>query len=60
MYPRSFALDAAALMLLVAIMLILLALVGQVRAEPQTTRTFRDSMGREVGRATTSGNTTTF
>jgi hypothetical protein len=29
-------------------------------AEPLTTRTFQDSMGREIGRATTQGNTTTF
>jgi YD repeat-containing protein len=57
---RSFALDAAALALLAAIALFTLALLGHVRAEPQTTRTFRDSFGREIGRATTNGNTTTF
>jgi hypothetical protein len=55
---RSFALDAAALMLLDAIAVI--ALIGHVRAEPLTTRTFKDSVGREIGRSTTSGNTTTF
>jgi hypothetical protein len=60
MYSRSFALDAAALMVLAAIALILLVLIGHVRAEPLTTRTFRDSSGREIGRATTHGNTTTF
>jgi hypothetical protein len=47
-------------MLLAAIIIILLVLVGHVRAEPLTTRTFKDSMGREIGRSTTHGNTTTF
>ncbi len=46
--------------LLAAIALITLTLLGVVRAEPLATRTFQDSMGRDVGRATTSGNTTTF
>jgi hypothetical protein len=55
MTMRSFTLDVAALMLLATIMLI-----GHVRAEPLTTRTFKDSMGREIGRSTTHGNTTTF
>jgi hypothetical protein len=32
--PRSFALDAAAMLLLAAIVLILLVLIGHVRAEP--------------------------
>jgi general stress protein YciG len=59
MYSRSFTVETAA-MLLAAIMLILLTLIEHVRAEPLTTRTFRDSSGREIGRATTSGNTTTF
>jgi YD repeat-containing protein len=57
---RSFTVDVATLLLLAAIMLIMLALISHVRAEPLTTRTFQDSMGREIGRATTSGNTTTF
>ena len=52
---RSFTVDVATLLLLAAI-----TLIGHVRAEPLTTRTFQDSMGREVGRATTHGNTTTF
>ena len=39
----------------VAINLIAIA----AHAEP-TTRTFRDNMGRETGRATTNGNNTTF
>jgi hypothetical protein len=54
MTMRSFTLDVAALAL------IMLVLIGHVRAEPLTTRTFQDSMGREIGRATTNGNTTTF
>ena len=52
---RSFTVDVAALMLLATI-----ALIGHVRAEPLTTRTFRDSSGREIGRMTTHGNPTTF
>ena len=34
MYPRSFALDVAALMLLAAIVMIMLVLIGHVRADP--------------------------
>ena len=64
MHPRSFALDAAALLLLATIIWVMLVLFGHVRAEPlstqSTTRTFHDNMGREVGRATTNGSTTTF
>jgi hypothetical protein len=44
---RSFTFDVAALALLAAI-----ALIGHVRAEPLTTRTFQDSMGRTVLRRT--------
>jgi hypothetical protein len=54
-----FAQTPAALALLAAIALVTLTLLGVVRAEPQTT-TFRDSMGRETGRAERSGNGTTF
>jgi hypothetical protein len=60
MTTRSFALDAAALLLLAAIVIILLVLTGFVRAEPMQSRTFYDSMGREVGRADKRGSTTTF
>jgi hypothetical protein len=60
MTMRSFTLETAALVLLTAIVVIMLVLVGHVHAEPLTTRTFRDSSGREVGSATTRGNTTTF
>jgi len=55
---RSFPLDAAALLLLAAIVLILLVPLGHVRAEPLTT--YRDSMGRVQGYATKHGNATTF
>ena len=55
---RSFSLDAVALALLAAMALVLLVLVGLVRAEPLTTHLSEDSSGREVGRAVTSGGTT--
>src|SRR5690242_9129095 len=58
MSTRSFAVEGAALLLLAAIALILLVLVGHVRAEPLTT--YRDSMGQVHGYATTRGNTTTY
>jgi len=54
---RSFPLDAAALLLLAAIVLILLVPLGHVRAEPLTT--YR-GMGRVQGYATKHGNATTF
>jgi hypothetical protein len=58
---RSFAFDAAAPLLLAAIVWIMLVLIGHVRAsaEPQT-RTFYNEKGQAVGTATTRGDTTTF
>jgi hypothetical protein len=46
-------------LLLAAIALIVLVLIGHVRAEPQT-RTFYNEKGQVTGRATTRGDTTTF
>jgi hypothetical protein len=49
---------ALALAVALSVGMILLVLIGHVRAEPVTT--FRDNMGRVQGYATKHGNTTTY
>jgi hypothetical protein len=37
-----------------------ISIIGHVHAEPLATHTFKNNLGREIGRSTTHGNTTTF
>jgi hypothetical protein len=50
---------ALALAFVISVVLIMLVLIGHVRAEDRA-RTFTNSKGQEIGRSVTHGNTTNF